>query len=154
MCSAEGVVNTFFAARKAGDAAFLAQLRHSRFTAGEYLVSVGLVANVPHQTIIGRIENVVQSDSQFDGAEIRRKMSAGGGHRFNDEFAQFLGKRRQIASIELAQIGWVVDLVEERVFGHERVCSLMLSPYDELSQLTQALCPVAKTTQCIQRVLQ
>ena len=81
------VVLAFFAPRKTGDATFLPELRHARAAAGQYLVAVGLMADIPHQAIIRRVEHIVQRDREFDRPQIRRKMSARGGHRINDKFA-------------------------------------------------------------------
>ena len=87
MRGAEGVVNTLFAAGKSSDAALLAQFRHPRFAAGQNFMTICLVAYIPHQAIIRCVENVVQRNGQFYRAEVRREMAAGGGDRFNNEFA-------------------------------------------------------------------
>jgi hypothetical protein len=50
---AEGVVLALVAARKAADAALLAQRGMRVAPAGEDLVRVGLVADVPHQAVAG-----------------------------------------------------------------------------------------------------
>ena len=44
--------------------------------AGEDLVWVGLVADVPDQAIAGRIENIVQGGRQLDHAEAGAEMSS------------------------------------------------------------------------------
>ena len=93
MADAEGVVGAFVAAREAGDAILHAQARHAVAAAGEHLVRVGLVADVPDQAVVRRVEHVVQGDGQFDRAQVRRQVAAGLGHRFEQEGAQFLGQR-------------------------------------------------------------
>ena len=70
MRGAESVINTFFASRKTGNAALLAQFRHARAPPRQDFVPVSLVAHIPDQAIMRRIENVVQRDGQFHRAEI------------------------------------------------------------------------------------
>ena len=77
MRGAEGVVLALVAARKARDAAELAQRRHPLAPAGQDLVRIGLVADVPDQAVVRRVEDVVQRDRQLDRAEVRREVAAG-----------------------------------------------------------------------------
>ena len=55
---------------------YAAQTGHAVAAPGQNLVRVRLVTNVPDQQIVRRIEYVVQRDRQFDGPEIRRKVSS------------------------------------------------------------------------------
>ena len=109
MRRAEGVVGRFDAPRKAGDAALHAQLRHGVAPAGEDLVGVGLVADVPDDAVLRRIEHRVQRDRQLDGAEVGREMPPGLRHGFEHEGAQLVGQLLELAAIERAQSGRVVD---------------------------------------------
>ena len=70
MRGAEGVVLALVAAREAGDAAELAQRRHALAPAGQHLVRIGLVAHVPDEAVVRRVEDVVQRDRQLDRAEV------------------------------------------------------------------------------------
>src|SRR2546427_6603873 len=72
MRGAERVVPGLDAPREARDAVDHAQARHRVAPAGEDLVRIGLVADVPDDTVLGRLEDVVQGDRQLDGAQIRR----------------------------------------------------------------------------------
>ena len=67
--------------RETADAAELAQRAHAVTPAGEDLVRVGLVAHVPDQAVMGRV-NVMQGHRQFDRAEVGAEVPAGLGHRF------------------------------------------------------------------------
>ena len=69
MAHAEGVVGRLFAPRKGGEPAVLADAGHRFAPPGQYLVGVSLMAHVPHQTVLGRIEGVVQRHAEFDYAE-------------------------------------------------------------------------------------
>ena len=70
MSDAECVVRAFSSFREARDSTVRAQFPHPGTTPCEYFVRVGLVTDIPDESIARRIENVVQSDRQFDGAEI------------------------------------------------------------------------------------
>ena len=52
---------------------------------------VGLVADVPDQSIVRRVEGVVQRDCQLDGAERRAGVAAHARHRFQNVSANFVG---------------------------------------------------------------
>ncbi len=69
MAGAEGVVFAFRAPREARKAAALAQRPDAIAAAGEDLVRIGLVADVPDDAVAGRVEDPMQRDGQFDDAE-------------------------------------------------------------------------------------
>ena len=73
-------------------------------------MAIGLMAYIPHQTIVGRVENVVKGHGQFDDTQRRGQMSGVDGEFFDDLFAQFLAHLRQLSSVELAQVGGICDL--------------------------------------------
>ena len=77
MADAERVVRALAALGKAGNAAVHAQAVHAGAPAGEHLVRVALVADVPDQPVLRRVEDGVQGDGQFDGAEVGRQVAAG-----------------------------------------------------------------------------
>ncbi len=119
MADAEGVVFAFGTARKPGNAAGLAQPGHRRATAGEDLVHVALMADIPDDAIRRRVEHIVQGQGQFHRAQIRGEMAAGLRDRADQEVAQFLRQPGQIGRGQGAQIGWRVQGVEQRR-GHVR----------------------------------
>jgi hypothetical protein len=84
---AERVVFAFGAAREAGHAAVLAQVRHAVTAAGQDLVRIGLVPDIPHDPVVRRVEHVVQRDREFDGAEVRAEVPAGLRHGVEQEAA-------------------------------------------------------------------
>ncbi|MPN43031.1 hypothetical protein SDC9_190590 [bioreactor metagenome] len=105
MCSTEGVVFAFATSRKAGNAAPMAQSAHRLATAGQYLVAVGLMTDVPDDAIFRRVKDVVQRDRQFDRAQIRRQMPAGLRDGLDQEGAKLIGDDCQFAAIQGAQVG-------------------------------------------------
>jgi hypothetical protein len=88
---------------------------HAFTPPGEHLVRVGLVADIPDQAVVRRIEDVVQGDGQFDRAEIGRKVAPGLRNRFDEEAAQFLGQLRQLFAVQFGGVLPAIDGVEQRI---------------------------------------
>ena len=61
---------------------------------------IGLVADIPHQPVVRRVEHVMQRDGQFHRAQIGRQMPAGLAHRLDDVGAQLLGQLRQLRALK------------------------------------------------------
>ena len=66
---------------------------------------ISLVADVPDDAILRRVENVVQRDRQFDHAKAGPEMAAR--HRDGADCfgAQFVGELSEITLFQLAQTG-------------------------------------------------
>ena len=64
--------------------------------AGEHLVRIGLVADVPHQPVARRLEDVVQCDRELDGAEPGGEMSAARGDALDQVVAQLVADFAQL----------------------------------------------------------
>ena len=86
--------------REAREPAAHAQRANAIAAAGQDLVRIGLVADVPDQPVVRRLENVVERDGQFDDAETRAQMAAGDGNRVDRFGAQFA---RRVASTRRAR---------------------------------------------------
>src|SRR5450830_785246 len=108
MRGAEGVVLALGTARKTGNPIELAQRRHLIATAGEDLVRISLMADVPDDAVFWCVEDVVQGNRQFHRTEIGREMSAGLRHRIEHEGAQLVSQWLQLGTRELPQIGWAI----------------------------------------------
>ena len=89
MRRAEGVVFALGAAGEAGKPVFLAQRADAVAPAGQDLVRIALMADIPDQPVIRRVEDVVHGDRQFDHAETGAEMSAGVRHGVDHLGAQF-----------------------------------------------------------------
>src|SRR5690606_1499143 len=94
--------------------AFLSQCPDAISPAGQYLVRIGLVADIPDQPVVWRIEDVMQRNGQFDHAEAGAEMPTRLRYRVNELCAKLARKLRQIAFGQLAQICRNTDLVEQR----------------------------------------
>ena len=77
MGRAEGIVFAFRALGEAGQAVPLAQGADPVPAPGEDLVRIGLVADVPDQDVLGRLEHGMQGHRQFHDAQARAQMTAG-----------------------------------------------------------------------------
>ena len=111
---AERVVFALAAAREARQAAFLAQRADAAAPAGDDLVRIGLVADVPDQPVLRRVEHVVQRHRELDHAQPGAEMAAGdrdGGDRL---LAQLVGELAQLVGLQPTDVGRNVDGVEKR----------------------------------------
>ena len=113
MRGAERVVLALGTLSESGEAAALAQRADAVAPAGEDLVRIGLMADVPNQPVARRIKHVVQRDGELDNTQPGAQMAA----RYRDSadglLAQFIRELAQRRLIETAQIGRRVDLVEQ-----------------------------------------
>src|SRR6202034_1271750 len=93
---------------------------------GQDLVRVGLMADVPNQAVLGRIEDIVQRHRQFDHAQAGAEMAAGHGNGIDGRLAQLVRHLAKLARLELPEICRGLDLVEQRGLGgnSHAICSL------------------------------
>lgn len=87
MARAKRVINAFTAAWKARDAIRHAQCVHLVAAACEYFMRISLMANIPHQFIFRRVENIMQSNGEFNHSQVGGEMAAGSGYAFNKKGA-------------------------------------------------------------------
>ena len=109
MRGAKGVVLALAAQRKTADAAGLAQAAHALAPAGQNFVRIGLMADVPDDAVLGRVEDIVQREGQLDRAEVGAQMTAGARHAVQQEVAQLGRQRGQLRTRQSAQIGRGID---------------------------------------------
>ena len=114
MAGTERVVNALGAAGEAGKAVLLAQRADAVAPAGQHLVRVGLMADVPDQAIVGGVEHGMKRHCELDHAETGTKVSAGHRDGVDHLRAQFVGDLAQLRAVERPQIGWRLDGVEQR----------------------------------------
>ena len=77
----ERIVFALAAPGEAGQPAALAQGPDPVAPAGEDLVGIALVADIPDQNVLGGVEHRMQRDGEFDDAETRAEMTSGLRHR-------------------------------------------------------------------------
>ena len=115
MTGSKSVIEAFIAFGKAGDAVRHAQPAHRRAPAGQYLVRIGLVTDIPHQLVFRRVVDVMQRDGQLHRAEIGREMPAGLADRLDQEGTQFVRQFRQLRAFQFAQVVGTVDGFEQGI---------------------------------------
>ncbi|CAM5456367.1 hypothetical protein SVIOM342S_06626 [Streptomyces violaceorubidus] len=84
MAVLDDVVLGLLARGVAGQAALAPQLGEV-LTAGQQLVYVALVAGVPQDAVVRRLEDPVQGDGEFHHAEVGSEVTAGAGDRVHQE---------------------------------------------------------------------
>ena len=101
---AELVVIGFVAAQEPAHTAVLTDRPHPLPPAGQDLVHVGLVADVPDDLVRGGVEDLEQRDRQLDDAEARGEVPALGRDDLDDVLADFPGKLLELLAFELADV--------------------------------------------------
>ena len=71
----EGIVGALFGVGESADAAELAEGVEGLASAGEYLVTISLMPDVPDDAVVGRVEDVMQGHGQLHGAEAGAEVS-------------------------------------------------------------------------------
>jgi hypothetical protein len=99
----------------AGQPAGLPQAVEALCAAGEDLVDVGLVAGVPQDHVVRRVEHAVQRERQLDRSEVRPQMPAAARHRVDDERPHVGGQRRQLVRAEVPQVLRLGDLLQHGI---------------------------------------
>ena len=127
MRGAERIVFALGALGETGKAAALAQRADAVAAAGEDLVRIGLMADVPDQPVGRRIENIMQRDRELDHAEAGAEMAAGDGDSVDGLAAQFVGDLPQLARFEAPEVFRGLDLVEQWGLGRNRHATLLIS---------------------------
>src|SRR6266852_1167691 len=69
VASSERVVIRFVTTQETADAAILLNRRQQIATPGQNLVSVSLMAHIPHQPVMGRVERIMQRDRKLNRAQ-------------------------------------------------------------------------------------
>ena len=105
MGGAERIVFALVALRKTGESATLAQRANAVAPAGQDLVRIGLVPDIPDDAIIRRVEQIMQRHRQLDDAESGAQVTAGHGHRADGLRAQLVGNLPEVFLLQAAQIG-------------------------------------------------
>ena len=117
MGGTEGVVFALRAPGEAGEATPLAQGADPVAPAGQDLVGVALVADIPDQAVIRGVEGGVDGECEFDDAERGAEMAAGGGDGVDGFGAEFVSEVFELVGGEVAQIRRDPHPVQKRRSG-------------------------------------
>ena len=111
------VVLGLVTARIARQATGLAQVGEPLAATGQQLVHVRLMAGVPQDGVVRRVEDPVQRQRQLDDAQVRAQVSAGGVDALHDELADLGGEDLQLLGIEPLDVGGAGDRLEDHRVG-------------------------------------
>src|SRR5690606_7894934 len=103
---------------EAGETPTLPQRTYTVAALAENLVRIGLVADIPYQPVLRRVEDVMQRDRQLDDAEPGAEMPTRHRHRVDGLEPQFIGKLAKFALGQLAKVFGRTDRVEKRRLWH------------------------------------
>ena len=92
------------AARKTADSAELTQREHAIAPTCEDFVGIGLMAHIPHQTVMRGIENIMQGNRELHGSKVGTQMPARFGDRLQHMLTQFIGQGFEIGSLQPTQV--------------------------------------------------
>ncbi|MNS64699.1 hypothetical protein D3C72_978350 [compost metagenome] len=115
---AEGVVFALGPLGEARQAAALTQGADAVATPGQDLVRIALMADVPDQDVLGRLEHMVQGHGQLDHAQRRAEVASGDGDGVDGLGPHVVGQLLQPRDIEPAHVGGNGDGVENGGVGH------------------------------------
>src|SRR5688572_11734115 len=115
MPDAEAVVDALGAGGKRREAAALLDAAEPPAAAGEHLVRIGLMPDVPNQAVVRRVEHEMERDSQLDRAETGCQVAAHLADGFDEVAAQLVGQRAQLAAGEGPEVGGRLDRGEQAV---------------------------------------
>lgn len=99
MRGAEGVVGRLRALREAREAVVLSQRGHALAAPRQDLVGVGLMADVPDDAVLGRVERRVNRDGELRRAKRARKMAARLRDGLDHERAELLSELRELVHV-------------------------------------------------------
>jgi len=121
-------------------------------------VRVRLVANVPHQAVMGRVEDKVQCDGEFHGTKVGRQVSPGTRHSLEQKVAQLEGQRLKLRSAQPPQGRRKIDRLKQRVVwcGAGPACRVHPTILAAAGKVTaasarKALCGIGQNPSCRQR---
>ena len=117
MRCAKRIVFAFAALGEPAQPATLAQRADAITPPGQDLVRIALVADIPHQLVLRRVENIMDCGCQLDHAQSRSQMAPGGADGIDHFGAQFVGQLAELVLAQLAQIVGCIDRIEEGGLG-------------------------------------
>ena len=111
----KGVVNTFFAAWKSAQATQLAHAGHLVVASRQHFVGIGLMADIPDQSIFWRVKNIMQGDGELNRSQVGAKVSSRLRNRLNQTLAQLCGQRRQVVTRQFSELGWGLNPIKQGI---------------------------------------
>ena len=124
MSGAERIVIAFGSLGETGQTAARAQCADPITTAGQNLVRIGLMPDIPDQPIARGVEDVMQRRRQFHDAQSGSEMATGNRNRIDGFLTKLVGNLPNLVHLQPAQVVWCPNGVEKRrlaKYGHSHV---------------------------------
>ena len=113
MTCSEWIIRAFTSVGEARQAALGANCAHSGPSTGQHLVDVCLVPNIKYDLVVWSVEHVVEGNGELYHPQAGTEMAASLGDGVDEVGTEFLAKLLQLASVEVFQVDWIVDSVQE-----------------------------------------
>ncbi len=113
MATSECVVLTLQRRREGTKASQLPVELEQLTTTRQNFVGVCLMANIPNNTIIGSVEDVMQGHGDFDSTETRSQMPGINRHLLNNIITKLSAHFWQVLHFQFAQVTWIFYLVKQ-----------------------------------------
>ena len=104
MTAGEGVVLALQWGGKRADAVQMTVGAERVATSCKYLVTISLMTYIPHDAVVGGIEDIVQGNGNLDDAQTRGKVTGIDRHLVDNVLAQLAANLCQLVYIQLAQV--------------------------------------------------
>jgi hypothetical protein len=76
------------------------------FSTREEFVGVRLMTDVPHDSVTGHIENIVEGNRQLNDPKARSQVAARLGNGLDNHITNLLGQFRQVRALQPFEILW------------------------------------------------
>ena len=113
MSRIKAVAVALFAFRKSAHSAVFAQMVEALTSAGQQLMGVGLMPDVPYDLIFRQIQRDMHRHRQLDSSQIRAEMPTSYTDLLNQELTDFLCKKRIILWIYFFDIIYLLYLFQK-----------------------------------------
>lgn len=113
MTCSEWIIRAFTSVGKARQPPLGANCAHSGPSTSQHLVNVCLVADVKDDLVIWGVEDVVEGDGELYHSQAGTEMATSLGDSVDEIGTEFLAKLLQLAGVEVFQVDWVVDSIQE-----------------------------------------
>src|SRR5580765_8058764 len=117
MRRSERIVDALRALGETGQASALSHCSYPAPAAGQNLVRICLMPDVPDELVRRRVEDIVERYGKFDYTQAGTKMSACDRDGINSFLAQFVSNLPQLSSRKGAKRMGLVDPIEQRRLG-------------------------------------
>lgn len=115
MSGHESVVDALVGVGESRQASELAVVDKAVAASGEYLMPVGLMAHVPYNAVVGRVENIVQGHGEFHRAHRRGEVTGVYRKPVDEELPYLLAHGGEFGLGQGSQVGRRLDARQQGV---------------------------------------